>query len=114
MAAHGGTSKVSDDLAVELARRGVLDPMTHIISDTGFMRPKKPTLAARMLIKSAISEAMSLGLIKEYNRNGRTLKGLFVATADGLATLKDWDDPRADGLYGGGYVDDIGIDRQRT
>ena len=84
---------------LELARRGVMDPVTHFIRhDGGAM----PTDGAISMMNAALREARDMGLIKRYDDNGNPYsarKHVYQLTTDGRDTLLDWDDTSADGLW---------------
>jgi hypothetical protein len=79
--------------AVELARRGVLDPVDHF-------RSVGPAIAVSpsglSLIRAAADLGVELGLLRSV-RKGRSR--LCQVTKDGRETLEDWDDTTADGIY---------------
>jgi hypothetical protein len=74
----------------EMARRGVLDPVEHFSWKSG--RPT-PTKVALNIVERAARQAVALGLVDEAGQ----LR--FRLCRDGLETLVDWDDTRADGVY---------------
>jgi hypothetical protein len=87
------------DMYRELARRGVLDPMTHIIrSDGGEM----PTANATHLCFVCVRHCLDMGLIQQHRATTKfysSRKHVYMLTFDGRDTLLDWDDNTADGLW---------------
>lgn len=87
------------DMYRELARRGVLDPMTHIIrSDGGEM----PTSGAKHLCFVCVKQCLDMGLIEQHKKTTRwysSRKHVYMLTFDGRDTLLDWDDTTAEGLW---------------
>lgn len=82
------------DAYLELARRGVLDPDTHIQSSGGAL---KPTISATLLVDKSVSILMDLGLVDRYKPHRYTR--VVMLTQNGKETLEDWDDTAADGLW---------------
>lgn len=82
-------------LAMELLRRGVLEPYTHFSRVDGAWVPN--SVAAARVADLALQLA-ELGLLGERRvKSGRRVHRSYWLTDDGRATLADWDDPCADG-----------------
>lgn len=90
-----------NDLYVELARRGVLDPMVHLIKfdEGGAMAASH---SAVVTIMSCIGDLDELGLIRRYDPSAKRSSGNarhYRVTTDGQATLEHWDDPTSEGVW---------------
>lgn len=84
------------DVALELARRGVLDPLGHFLRSDGAVRV---TVQGAALVREALLFCKDAGLVEPYRPGYRGYRSVYELTQDGRATLDDWDDPTADGIY---------------
>ncbi len=80
----------------ELVRRGVFNPVITFERSEG---ARRPTLGAKALLAQVTSFLRDLRLIEEFDGGSRKYKNVWMITHDGLATLRDWDDVEADGLW---------------
>lgn len=80
-----------------MVKRGMLNPITSLVTTKSGLTTSDE---ARSMIYPIISYCLDLELIKHaYPPGDRRKKHVYELTRDGLETLKDWDDPNADGIW---------------
>lgn len=85
----------------ELCRRGVLDPISHVIATTTVVDLSDSGVVKT---KQAIDLGFDLQLLRRVKKrtviNAKSVMCKWIATTpDAVDTLVDWDDPTRDGLY---------------
>lgn len=74
----------------------MLDPATAVIR---WKDVAAPTDSSRAIFNNVFSFCLDLGLIEHTYPGDRRRMHLYQLTRDGVETLNDWDDPKADGLW---------------
>ena len=74
----------------------MMDPATAIIRLNG---AAMPTEKARGMMYGVVALGLDLMLIDHAYPTDNRKRHIYSMTHDGAATLRDWDDPEADGLW---------------
>lgn len=95
---HKGRARLDHpNLIRHMCHRGMLDPETAMISkfDGG---AKIPTESAKASLWTVVLWCEDVGLIRKMSPKNR-YRRVYILTRDGKATLADWDDTAAEGLF---------------